>query len=108
MKDNDQRIFAMLAHLLGLFTSFIGPLVIYLVMKDKKEKLAIENAKHALNFQISLIIYYAIAVVLMIILIGILLAWAIGVFGLVMAIIASIKAYEGEIYTYPLEIHFIK
>jgi len=42
----------MLAHVLGLVTGWIGPLIIFLV-KDKSFPHSHENARHALNFQIS-------------------------------------------------------
>lgn len=104
---SDENVFALLAHLLGIFTGFIGPLVIFLVKKDSPG-LAYENAKHALNFQISLVIYYIISFILVFVLIGILLMWALGIFALIVIILASVKAYGGEVYQYPLEIQFIK
>lgn len=103
--NDDEKTLGMLAHLLGIFAGFIGPLIIFLV---KKKGFAHENAKHALNFQISLIIYMICAFVLVFALIGILLLPAVSIFGLVMAIIGTIKANEGEIYKYPLAIPFIK
>lgn len=106
--NSDENILGMLAHLLGLFISFIGPLVIYRIVKDRKKSLAKENAKHSLNFQISLIIYSIIVIILIILLIGIPLIIALGIFELVTIIIGSIKAYNGEEYAYPLEIRFFK
>ncbi|MEK6886043.1 MAG: DUF4870 domain-containing protein [Nanoarchaeota archaeon] len=105
--NSDQNVLGMLAHLLGLFTGFIGPLVLYIITKDKKG-IANENAKHALNFQISLIIYCIISFILIFILIGIFLLWAISIFALVVEIIGAVRAYGGEVYKYPLEIGFIK
>lgn len=51
-KDNTLNI---ITHILGYFTNWIGPLIILLVTKEKDVK---EHAKKALNWQISLIIYY--------------------------------------------------
>ena len=97
----------MLAHLLSIFTGFIAPLIFLLVNKDKKG-FVYENAKNALNFHISLVIYYGICFILVFILIGFILLPALGIFALVMEIIGSIKSYEGEVYKYPLAIPFIK
>jgi len=105
--NSEQRTIAMLSHLLGLFAYFIGPLIIYLIYKDKKD-FVYENAKHSLNFQLSLIIYYIISAVLVLVFIGILLLWVLGIFALVVIILASVKSYQGEVYRYPLEIEFIK
>jgi len=107
--ETNDNVLGMLAHLLGLFTWIIGPLVLYLVYKnDKKAKFITENARHSLNFQISVIIYSIICWILMIILIGGLLLIALGIFELVVIILAIVNSLKGEIYKYPLEIEFIK
>lgn len=109
--NDDENMIGMLAHLLVIFIGFIGPLVIFLVKNDTKGN-AYENAKHALNFQISLIIYYLIAVALIFTIIGIVITIimfiALPIFALVTEIVGSVKAYQGDVYQYPLEIHFIK
>ncbi|MBT3304466.1 DUF4870 domain-containing protein [Candidatus Woesearchaeota archaeon] len=97
----------MLAHLLGIFTWFIGPLIILLVAKDK-HKFAYKNAAHAINFQISVTIYAIICALLVLVLIGLLLLPILMIFALVVEIVGSVKAYEGAVYKYPLEIPFIK
>ena len=100
---------AMLAHLLGIVTSFLGPLILWLVNKDKPEAaFSTDQAKEALNFQITLLIVYVIGVVLSVIIIGAfinMLAW---VAGLVLAILAGIKANEGVEYRYPFALRLIK
>lgn len=106
--STDDNILGMFAHLLGLFTGFIGPLVLFLLKNTEHGSLARENAKHALNFQISLMIYFFVSGILIFVLIGILLMFVLGVFALVVQIVAAIRAYEGKIYQYPLEIQFIK
>ena len=55
-KSGEDNNLGMLSHLLGLFTGFIGPLIIFLIIKDSKG-VALQNAKNSLNFQISLFIY---------------------------------------------------
>lgn len=107
MAKNDDNLMNMLPHLLGLLTNWIGPLIMFLVLRNEKSN-ALENAKHALNFQISLMIYMAISFALIIILIGFVLIWALGLFALIVGIIAIIRSYQGEVYTYPLEIKFLK
>jgi uncharacterized Tic20 family protein len=106
--SNEDAVLAMLAHLLGLFTGFVGPLVIFLIKKDDTKSLVYKNARHALNFQISLIIYSVLSGLLVLVIIGIPLIVALSIFALVVQIVASIRAYEGNVYKYPLEIEFIK
>ena len=102
----EENTLGMLAHLLGLFTGFIAPLIIYLLAEDKK--LAKENARHALNFQISLIIYWIISFVLVFVIVGIFLMLAIGIFELLVVIIVCFKARAGGIIHYPLEFQLFK
>ena len=105
--SKDDKTFALLAHLLGIVTSFIGPLVIYLVKKDQSPHVA-DQAKEALNFQITICIGYLIASVLSIILIGVLLFPVLWVCNLIFCIIGGLKANEGELYRYPFAIRLIK
>jgi len=105
MAKQQERTLGILSHVLGLFTSFIGPLIVYLVAEDAFSK---NQAKEALNWQFSLIIYSIISAILMIVLIGFLLIIALGVMNLVFSIIAAIKASEGNTYQYPLTIRFFK
>jgi uncharacterized Tic20 family protein len=103
----DERNIALLSHVLAFFTSFIGPLVIYLVKKDESKFIS-DHAKESLNFQITLILGYIIGVILSLILIGIVVLLALGVLNIVFIVVASIKAAEGKPYLFPFNIRFIK
>lgn len=93
--SSDDKTMGLLCHLLGIFTGFIGPLVVWLIKKDTSPYVDAQG-KEALNFQLSILIYCLLTCGLA------------GIFGLIMAIIASIKANEGIVYRYPLAIRFIK
>ena len=103
---NDEKMLAMLAHLITFVSSFIGPLVIYLVKKDESAFVA-DQAKEVLNFHLSVLIYLAVAFLSLFVLIGFVLLPALGVFVFVVTIIGAIRAYEGNMYRYPLCIRFI-
>jgi hypothetical protein len=105
-QSNDENTMGMLAHLLSIFSGFVGPLIIFLIRREQRGD-GYENARHALNFRISLVIYYIAATIIIFGLFGI-LYFAIWVFSLVVAIIGTIRANQGDIYKYPLEIPFIK
>lgn len=109
MVKDDEKTMGMLAHLLAIFADFIGPLILFIV---KKKGFAHENAKNALNFTISVMIYNLIAFVLsftiILLVITIPAMIFLSIFALVVKIIAATKAYEGEIYIYPLAIPFIR
>ena len=106
---SDDNSIAMLVHLSGIFFSFIVPLIVWLVNKDKPEKAFLNaNAKEALNFQLTLLGAYFISGILMVVLIGFLTYAVAWIGGLVFAILAGLAANKGETYRYPMTIRLIK
>jgi len=97
--------------LLGLFFHFLGhilgPLAVWLLKRGDSPEID-AHGKESLNFQISMLIYDAIAAILCIFLIGIPILIALWVANTVLVIIASVKASEGKFYQYPFTIRFIK
>ncbi len=105
--SKDARNMAMLCHLLAIFTSFIAPLIIWLIKKDE-EPFVDQQGKEALNFQITVILAMFVAGLLTILCIGVPLLFAIPVVDLVFCIIASVKASNGVAYRYPVSLRLIK
>jgi uncharacterized Tic20 family protein len=103
--NKDARMFAMLAHLLAIFTCFVGPLVIWLIKKDEQPFVE-EQGKEALNFQITVAIAYVVATLLPIA--GCFLAPAVWVVNLIFCIMACVAANKGEHYRYPVSLRLIK
>jgi uncharacterized protein len=97
--------------LLGVFIHFpghlLGPLILWLVKRDSSPELD-AHGKEAVNFQISMLIYNAIAAVFCLILIGFVFLAILWVLNAIFAIIAAIKASDGEFYRYPMTIRFIQ
>src|SRR5690606_30110125 len=105
----DDRTLALLTHLSGIILSFIVPLVVWLVHKDKPEKaFVVDQAKEALNFQITVAIAYVVCMVLTVIVIGAILAPLVWVANLVFCILAGVKANEGVSYRYPFTLRLIQ
>ena len=111
--NQDEKVLALVAHLGSFggyifpFANIIVPLVIWLVKKDESGFVDY-HGKESLNFQISMTIYYIVAGLLTLILIGFVLLLGLLIFNIVVVIMAAIKAYDGEYYTYPLCIRLIK
>jgi uncharacterized protein len=112
--SSDIRTWCVLCHaaaLLGLFFHFLGhllgPLIVWLVKRGDSPEVD-AHGKESLNFQISMLIYDAIAAILCIVLIGIPILIALWVLNTVLVIIASIQASEGNFYRYPITIRLIK
>ncbi|MEZ5227131.1 MAG: DUF4870 domain-containing protein [Acidimicrobiales bacterium] len=112
--SSDERSMAMIAHLLGIVASLIGPLIIYLVKKDESPFVR-DQAAEALNFSISMAIYFTayaiVSFILVFVIVGIFLFilmpfLALGV--LALHVVGAVKANKGEYYRYPLTIRFIK
>jgi uncharacterized Tic20 family protein len=105
----EDKTLALLTHLSGIILSFIVPLVIWLTNKDKPDKGWLnDQAKEALNFQITIAIAYVICMVLAVIIIGGLLAPVVWLINLIFCILAGVKANEGTAYRYPFAIRLIK
>jgi len=105
--------YCMLLHLSQLASvivpglGFVLPIVMWATNKDKNEEID-RHGKVTLNWMISLFIYSVICVLLWIILIGIFGFFILVVLNVVFAIVAAIKANNGELWVYPLSIRFFK
>ena len=101
------KIWSMLSHLSALLgVGFVLPLVVYLAMRKESEYVA-TNAREALNFHISVLIYAVCCIPLVFILVGVPLLLVLGLGSLVLAIIATIKASDGQCYRYPLTLRLV-
>ena len=103
--SNEENNMAMLAHILGIVISVIGPLVIYLTVKDKP--FATSQVKEALNFQITVLIAWVACAILSFIGIGFILYPAVWILNLVFCITAAMAASKGEAYKYPFAIRLV-
>ena len=103
----NEKIWSLLSHLstfIGL--PFLLPLVVYLAMKGDSEYVA-TNAREALNFHLSLLIYCVCCIPLAFIVVGIPLLILLGLASCILAIVAAIKAADGGCYRYPLTIRLV-
>jgi hypothetical protein len=111
--SSDVRTWCVLCHasaLLGLFFHFLGhlggPLIVWLLKRGDSPEID-AHGKESLNFQISMLIYDAVAFILCFVLIGIPILIALWILNTVFVIIASVKTSEGKFYRYPFTIRFI-
>lgn len=106
----DARTRAMLAHLSAFVAFFgipslVGPLVFWLVWRD--DPYVSDQAKEALNFNISFLIYAVASIVLVVVLVGLLLVPLVLIAWFVLVIVAATRASDGEAYRYPMTIRFV-
>lgn len=107
--SQEDRTLALITHLSGIIACFIVPLIIWLIHKDKPDKGFLnDQAKEALNFQITIALAYLAGMVLTIILIGPLISLAAWIVSIIFSIIGGVKANEGVAYRYPFALRLIK
>jgi len=113
-EDKKARIWGMLCHLTALlgivgipFGNIAGPLIIWL-LKRNVYTLVDEQGKEALNFQLTMTIFALAAALLIYFKIGFFLLFLIAGINFILVLIASIKTYSGENYSYPFKIRLIK
>lgn len=111
--DKDARLWGMLCHLSAFagfvvpFGSIVAPLVIWLIKKDEIPFVD-DQGKESINFQITIFLAFIVSALLMFVLIGFFLIFAVAIFDIIMIIIASVKANEGMAYRYPYSLRLIK
>lgn len=106
----DERNWAAIGHVSAFvqfigIPSFVGPLVVWLIRRD--DPYSSEQAKEALNFNISMAIYFIASVVAILLLVGIVLVPIVAVAWFILVIVATIKASNGEEYRYPMTMRFV-
>lgn len=134
-RDQNVRTWSMLCHLSALLGLFwwpgivLGPLIVWQLKKNELPEID-PHGKEALNFQLTFVIIYFIAKIVLGIIAGI--AFGIGflwgspfaflgggfglltllalinIIAIVLAVVAGIKANNGEPYKYPFSIKFVK
>jgi uncharacterized Tic20 family protein len=87
--------------LIGL--SFIGPLIIWVVKKESSAFVE-QQAKEALNFQLSMVVSSLVVTATCV---GVVLLSVIIIGGIVYAVIAGMAANRGEAYQYPYTFRMI-
>jgi uncharacterized protein len=114
MSARDERTWSVLAHLsmfLNLFTGFLGPmvaLVIWLVYRDRSEKVAfhaLESMWYQVGWLVILAVGWTLTGLLTLVLIGFLLVPVMAVASVVPFVHAGCAAYrvgEGDEYRYPV------
>ena len=118
LSGSEERTWAMVAHIgvlvaAWLAMGFLCPLIVWLVFRDRSDFVK-RHAVESLNFQISLLIYSALAAVLIFITfgLGVLIVVPLIVIGaiaaLVVIILATVAASGGDDYRYPLTIRFVR
>jgi uncharacterized protein len=90
----------------AVLLGFLGPLIVMLT-KGNESPWVRRQAVESLNFQLSILVYGAVSLLLCFVLIGLVLLPLVGLAWLVFTVIGSIRAARGEEYRYPLTIRIV-
>jgi uncharacterized Tic20 family protein len=106
LTEAEDRQWASFAHLGGIL-GFLPSLIIWLVFKDRGS-FTNNEAKEALNFQITLVAAYIVGSILSVIVVGFLITIAAAIASIILSVIAFTKAKDGIAYRYPFALRLIK
>jgi uncharacterized Tic20 family protein len=106
MRPDEERLWAIAAHLGPLVLGFVAPLVVWLVFRDRSAFLD-RTGKEALNMQISYLIYGTVAGLSIFLLIGLALFPLVMLAWFVLMIVATVKVASWEDFRYPAIIRFV-
>lgn len=107
-----RKLWTMLIHLtqfcgyLVPLAGWIVPIIIWQMQKDNIPGCD-AHGRAVANWLISFLIYFVVAFLLAFIIIGIPILFVLGILAVVFPIIGAIKAYNGELWEYPMAIRFV-
>jgi uncharacterized Tic20 family protein len=104
--SKEECTWALVCHLSGIVLGFLGPLIFWLIQKEKMPFVD-DQGKEALNFQLAVLIASIISAATACIVIGFILMPVVIIGNIVFSIIAAVAANKGEAYRYPITIRFI-
>lgn len=115
LTPEDERNWSVWTHAgVGLATAvsagtlgFVAALVVYLMYRDRGPFLR-HNAANAMNIQLNMLLWAILGVVLLIVGVGVLILFLVPIVGVVLHVVAAVKANSGEWYNPPMTIRFIR
>jgi len=103
----NQTVWSMVAHAGGAVVTFVAPLAVLLVRGGASPYVR-SQAVEALNFQITVVIAYAVALLLSYLFIGFILLPVIFIANIVLSVSAAMAVGHGQSYAYPAALRLVK
>jgi len=109
---DEERLWATFIHLSGLAgyvvptASVVAPLVLWLI-KRNQSPFVDDHGREALNFQISMVLWMLVSVLLAMVCIGALMIPAVLLTQFIASIVMAVRANRGEYVRYPVTIRFL-
>jgi uncharacterized Tic20 family protein len=105
--NKDEQNMGLLMFILGIFTGFLGPLILWLVKKDDSRYINAQG-KEILNWQITVVLAFICCFILAFVIIGFFLIPVVAITNLVFMIIGAVTASKGQFYRYPFALRLLK
>lgn len=102
----DEKNIMVLTHLGGILFSVFPSLIVWL-LKGKDSPYLENQAREALNFQITILIAQVVSSALILIFVGLVLMAVIWLANIVLSFLAAVAASKGVSYRYPLTVRLI-
>ncbi len=112
LPQHSVRTWATLLHLSGLIGFFLSPLGVLLPLaiwgayRRRDAEIDLQG-RLALNFQLSMLVYLLIGLVLLLLMSGVVIIVFVAAAELYCGIDAAIHAARGDVYNYPLSLRFL-
>lgn len=106
VSQSDEKLWGMLTHVLMILTGFLGPLIVYVIYKDRS-KWILDNAKESLNFGILTTIVMFVGGILTTVVVGFVVVFVWPILVLIFGIMAAVAANKGQFYKYPLNLRLV-
>ncbi len=107
VSESDEKTWGIIAHVSIPFFGFIGPLIAYVLYKDRSQWLRAVSTE-ALNFSILYSIGSLVAAITTSFFIGYFLWPAVVIAAVIFCVMGAIAANKHEFYKYPVNVRFIK
>ena len=103
-------IFMHLSQFAGVFVpmaGFVLPIIMWVMNRDQSRTID-RHGKSIVKLMLSFIIYFIGSAILSMVLIGIPMIMALLIANFIFVILGAVRASEGQLFTYPMSINFIK
>ena len=104
--QSNAALLAVVVHLSGLLTLFVGPLLVYL-LRDSRTDFVARAAREALNFQLTLLLAWIITLISMFFIVGFFVLPFLGLISVAMPVWAAAMTSRGESYRYVVSLRLI-
>jgi uncharacterized Tic20 family protein len=107
LKPREERLYAALAHLSQVAGIVVAPMLL-LGSLGRRSMFVDRHAKEAFNHQVTYVIMFVVAAVIALHGTGPAPIGLVALYGVTLAAVAALRSWQGQFFTYPLAIRFLR